>query len=436
MSRSQSPPHSEECEKGILGSMFVEPKIIPQVQRFISSEHFFFPRNAEMFDIFVDCWKTKKPISLISFTQELRDRRALDSFGGASYITEVYNFVPSGANVGYYIDVVLSKARYRNIIETCGASVKKAEQGEDISSIKRELWNMLRKTESQQHHSVTRETVREVKQMIYARQIGTEIGLLTGVAAWDESLRGIFPKRFIVLAARPKVGKTAMIEQAAQFQIKNGHPVLIFERDMSLTDLVGRMACRDANVVYDDFTTGRCGDVELRAVHKSVDAIDTNLLRLYSPSNLTADAIAAIVEHERNEHGIEVFYLDLFQRLKTSGNDRVEGLTAAANTIRDLIQSTGISGVILAEVLKEADKTGRPHSGQFKYCDGLFSACDTSILLWSDEDPKKLGQADGSLRRQRVTFTVDANRGGGVGDSTVYFDREHMKFYAEDDDEI
>ena len=108
----------------------------------------------------------------------------------------------------------------------------------------------------------------------------------------------------------------------------------------------------------------------------------------------------------------------------------MEGLAEAANLFRDVIRRKKKSAIVIAEIQKDADKTGKPHSGQFKYCDKLFSSCDTSILLWTDDDPKRVfDQATGLWRRQKVYFTIDKNRGGGVSDNTIYFDRPRMTFY-------
>jgi replicative DNA helicase len=430
----RAPPHSVEAEQGVLGSMLISPKeAITECVARINEEYFYIPAHQTIYSVLIELWRAKTAIDLITFTQILRDRNLLDEVGGASFVTSLSTFVPTAANVGYYLEIVRDKYILRQIIAISTESVRRAfEEQDEVDDLLRQLQSKILTIETRKgHSSISVETVQEVREMAYEREVGSDIALLTGVGAWDNFIKGIFKKRFYVLGARPKVGKTAMIEQMAQHQIENGHHVLIFERDMSPTDLIGRMACRSADVVFDDFMTGHCDAIALRKVHAALDRMPTDKLHLYSPASLSAEDVASIVEREIAEHGIRVFYLDLFQRLKTKERDRVEGLVAAANTMREIIQSTGVPGVILAEVLKEADKTGRPNSGQFKYCDGLFSSCDTSILLWSDEDPKKLIEPNGAMRRQCVTFTVDANRAGSVGDSAMYFDRPKMKFYAE-----
>lgn len=419
---------------GVLGSMLLDPdRAIPRATSRISEQHFYQPANQIVFDVLRRMHKARVAVDLLTVCDQLSKRKDLEAIGGRPYVTSLITFIPVPVEsmLDYYLAFLIEAFQRRTIIRGCAEAQGKAyDLSQDIPLIKKRVFSTMREAESRSNESATRATVAELGQMIDARQIGAHLGIDTGISGWDTGLRGIFPKRFYVLGARPKIGKTAMIEQMAQTQIRNGIPVLIFERDMSLTDLIGRMACRTAGVVFQAFITGVCTNEELQNVRHAAEAIDPDLLRLHSPTNMTADELCSIVEREIQEYGIQVWYLDLFQRLKTPEKDRVESLVDAANAIRDVIQSTGVPGVILAEILRDAEKTKRPNSSQFKYCDGLFSSCDTSILLWSNEDPKTLIEPDGKLRRQKVNFTIDANRGGAVGDETIYFDRPLMTFHG------
>lgn len=325
--------------------------------------------------------------------------------------------------------------KLRIIAETCRTISRRAQEQQDgADELRVELLDRMSWLETRRNHNQTEQAVREVLGMLVEREIGGTISLPTGIPAWDISLHGIFPKRFYAIGARPKVGKSALIEQIAMTLHDAGEAVLIFQRDMSLTDMVGRMACRSAGLVFEDFMSGNINARHSQRIRSAACRINPELLRIYSPANLTASEMAMIVEREHSQHKVKVFFLDLFQRLVT-GRDKVEGLVDAANTIRQVIQTTGVSGVIIAEVTKESDKTGgRPHAGQFKYCDGLFSACDTAVMLWTDDDPKQLvDRITGEHRRQKIYFTVDANRGGAVSDETMYFDRPHMRFFSTED---
>jgi putative DNA primase/helicase len=112
----QTVPHSIDAEMGVLGSMLISPHdAIPECVSKISEQHFFVPAHRTIYNVIVDLWNAGKPIDLIIFTQELRDRGLLESVGGAGSVTNLSSFVPTAANVQYYIDMVREKRDLREV---------------------------------------------------------------------------------------------------------------------------------------------------------------------------------------------------------------------------------------------------------------------------------------------------------------------------------
>jgi DnaB-like helicase N terminal domain/AAA domain len=110
----QAAPHSVDAEMGVLGSMLISPReTIAKCVEKLAEECFFVPAHRTIYSVLVDLWRSGKPIDLITFTQTLRDRRLLESVGGAGFVTELHTFVPAAANVQYYIDMVREKRDLR-----------------------------------------------------------------------------------------------------------------------------------------------------------------------------------------------------------------------------------------------------------------------------------------------------------------------------------
>src|SRR5882757_6216358 len=100
----RTPPHSVEAEQGVLGSMLISPRdsIAEAVER-INEEYFYVPAHQTIYNILVDLWNAGQAIDLITFTQILRDRNVLEAVGGASFVTSLFTFVPTAANLEYYL---------------------------------------------------------------------------------------------------------------------------------------------------------------------------------------------------------------------------------------------------------------------------------------------------------------------------------------------
>lgn len=109
------PPHSIEAEQGVLGSMLISPAdaIAACIEK-ITSGHFYDPRHRMIFEVVIELYKSGEAIDLITVTQALRDRNLLAAVGGASYVTSLFTFVPTAANVAYYVDIVGDQKRLRD----------------------------------------------------------------------------------------------------------------------------------------------------------------------------------------------------------------------------------------------------------------------------------------------------------------------------------
>ncbi len=135
---NRTPPHSEEAEKGVLCSMMRDPRnTITECVEKITVDHFYVPAHRVIFDVLVDLWSAKQAIDLITFTQVLRDRKLLENVGGAGFVTELQDFVPTAANVGYYIDIVREMFTRRNIIRICAEQARRCYEieGEDSAAL-------------------------------------------------------------------------------------------------------------------------------------------------------------------------------------------------------------------------------------------------------------------------------------------------------------
>ena len=134
------PPHSVEAEQGVLGSM-LQPhgggEAIAEAIAKIGAEYFFVPAHRTAFTAISDLYEAGQPVDLIALTQNLRDKNLLDAVGGAALVTNLATFVPTAANVDYYLDIVREKYARREAIAACAEATRRLynEQDDDLSSL-------------------------------------------------------------------------------------------------------------------------------------------------------------------------------------------------------------------------------------------------------------------------------------------------------------
>src|SRR5437660_10337577 len=131
---NRAPPHSVEAEQGVLGSMLLSPRqAIAECVEKINEQYFYVPAHQTIYGVLVDLWNAGQAIDLITFTQVLRDRNLLDCVGGAAFVSSLFTFVPTAANLEYYLEIVRDKYILREIIAAATESVRRAyEEQNDV----------------------------------------------------------------------------------------------------------------------------------------------------------------------------------------------------------------------------------------------------------------------------------------------------------------
>src|SRR5947209_7402902 len=237
----RTPPHSVEAEQGVLGSMLISPReTIAECVEKINEEYFYVPAHQTIYNVLVDLWNTGQAIDLITFTQVLRDRNLLEGVGGAAFVTSLFTFVPTAANVGYYIDIVRDKYILREIIAAATESVRRAyEEQDEVGSLLDEVEQRIFAVGEERFKgrmlSMKDQVMEAIESIekLYERKGGIT-GISTGFVEFDRMTSGLHAAEMIVIAGRPSMGKTALAMNIAEHAaIQEKIAVCVFILEMS-----------------------------------------------------------------------------------------------------------------------------------------------------------------------------------------------------------
>src|SRR2546425_3370277 len=252
----RTPPHSVDAEQGVLGSMLISPReTIAECVEKINEEYFYVPAHRTIYNVLVDLWNVGQAIDLITFTQVLRDRNLLDSVGGAAFVTSLFTFVPTAANVGYYLEIVRDKYILREIIAACTEGARRSYEEQDevdnlLDEVEQKIFSVGEdrfKGEMLSMKEQVMSTLESIEKLFENK--GAITGVSTGFRDLDKLTSGLHSSEMSVIAARPSMGKTALamnIAEHAAIEVKL--PVAIFSLEMSAQQLVQRMLCSRARV--------------------------------------------------------------------------------------------------------------------------------------------------------------------------------------------
>lgn len=427
-------PHSVISEESVISAALADGRYFDELP-WLTPAHFYIRKHGIIWGCMASMRSLQMEVDVRSVAAKLQELGKLVEVGGLYDIERIASTFVCG--VEYHAQVLEKCRRSRLVMEMCDQALKGLGGGETegsdtlILDLEQKLF-ALNESGKDDMENVTAKAMESLKDAIDKRKKGERVlGIKTGIGPWDKALGGLIKSRFYVIAARPGMGKTAMIEQIIEGMMLQDKSCLVFSQDMDADMLVSRMACRSAGICYKDYETGRCDAKALFKLDAAVQGLMTRIdkLIIYSPSSLTASAMRAIVRKEKRMNRVEAVFLDHVQCLEvgTAKDDIRLSLTLQSREIARSVKDTGIPHVVLAQLNREGCK-GRPSPTNIKEFDALHADCDAMVLLWSEDDPSDIEPG----KCLRVKFTMGKNRYGPRFEDELDFYGPMMRFQSPD----
>jgi replicative DNA helicase len=461
------PPHSVEAELAVISSILAGSDYRPaesqaallDAQERVNAQHFYIPANRMMWETLVSMEEQKKPLGLLALTQELRDRNLLDSVGGVGYVTDVSSFVPTAANISYYLDVMREKHALRQIITLGQEAVRRAyEEQSDAPALIEDVQAdftavSLSKLEDSPLKHIKDEVGRVLDEIENAfKHRGSVQGLATPFVDLDRRTNGMMEGDMVVVAARPSMGKTAFAMNVAEYvasrretpsrgknkppRVYPGYPVAIFSCETSRYRMVRRMLCGRARInlqrLRDGFLKhGKEGGLDQAAILEHATALTAAPIYIDETPALRITDFKARARWAVAKLKARLIVIDYVQLMTVGGKpaessyERAIELRRISQTIKNTARELNIPIMAVAQLNREAEKSrsgkpSRPRMSHLGECGAFEQDADHIWLLWRPEyyedDPEKKkkleGEAeviiaknkDGPTKRVKLTF--------------------------------
>ena len=424
-------PHNIEAEKGALGSALIAPDTAGEfvLERLVATQ-FHNPAHAIVLEAIRTLSLVGMPVEFITLTSYLRDKKLLDDVGGPGYISQLMTFTPTAANVEQYVELVEEKARLRVLYQIASTALVTIRDGQPESGPVAAAMNdgLASIDPSSKGGHVLPAVVEKVTAKLERAKKGIPVsGEKTEFIWWDHYLGGLVEGGYYGLAARPGLGKSALLEQIVSALLNRDVPVCVFAQDMAPDMLIERMACRLAGVAKWNLDHGRLSGDEIDEVASIVQTLGKSPLRLHCIERMTGDTMISVARREMRKHGVKHFFLDHVQTIHVpSGNDEREAWAQASLLVRRFATANPIAWVSIAHLNREAAKEqAKVH--QIRGFDNLLGDVDGLVLLDTNTDPSDLEPGED----WPMDFIVGKNRNGPTGSKPVRFDRRVMQFGME-----
>lgn len=428
MNEEKPLPSAVDVEEEILGHLLTDSSddCIDIIEK-CSCEEFFSRSNRIVFSAIKTLHERGMSFDLIFLQTYLKDLGALEDAGGYARLSKLCCKFTMGFSALNGVDILKEKTRLRKLLQISNDIQSKAYQceksSETVSFIETHINGL---NEDFLTGNLVDSASVKVKQMIQARKSGEKIyGIETGIKSFDDVFFGLQPSQYYAIAGRPSAGKTAFVDQVCLSLIRQAIPTLYIGLESSEERILGKIACKSAKISYTKFIQNKCNESELDSIDSRVDYISKAPFYLKRPMNMTSVDLRSLILREYRKNKIQVVIVDYIQKINGDSDDPRIGVMKASMQIQNICVETGITGLILCQMNRDAEKEKRPRMGHLKESGQIEQDADNICLLWGEKENHELEQ--GELKP--VILTIEKNKDGIQGvDQKLYFERELMTF--------
>ena len=437
----RTPPHSVEAEQGVLGSMLISPhETIAECVEKINEEYFYVPAHRTIYDVLVDLWNTRQGIDLITFTQVLRDRNLLDSVGGAAFVTNLFTFVPTAANVQYYLEIVRDKYILRQIISAATESVRRAYEEQDevdslLDEVEQKIFDVGEDRFKGQMLSMKDHAMQAIEtiEKLYERK-GSITGISTGFVEFDRMTSGLHPSEMVVIAARPSMGKTALAMNIAEYvAINEKLAVGVFSLEMSSQQLVQRLLCSRARVNLQRVRDGFLGERDFPSLTAAASKLAEAKMFIDDSASLSILELRAKARRLKAQQDVSLIIVDYLQLLRSTTrraqDNRQLEISEISAGLKALAKDLKIPVIVVAQLNRQPEQRtgGKPRLSDLRESGSIEQDADLVGLLVRPE----LYEEDEEARVEKAgeaELIIAKQRNGPVGEIPLTFLKEYTRF--------
>jgi replicative DNA helicase len=410
------PPQNIEAEQSVLGSMLLEKEAILSASEILKGEDFYKESHKKIFEVIMDLYDKNEPVDLITVSEELRKRNALEEIGGITYITALANSVPTAANVAYHAKIVKDKSIMRKLIHVSTKLVSMGyEEGRDVEEVLDEAERMIfeiAQRRSMEGFASIRDVVIETFDMIEQlyKNKGRMTGVPTGFLDLDEMTSGFQPSDLIIIAARPSMGKTSFALNIAQYAaIREKVPVAIFSLEMSKEQLVQRMLCAEAHIDSHKLRTGNLDEDDWPKLARAMGPLSEAPIFIDDTPGINIMEMRAKARRLKAEKGLGLILIDYLQLMQGRGNseNRQQEISEISRSLKALARELRVPVVALSQLSRapEMRQDHRPILSDLRESGSQEQDSDLVAFLYRDEyyhpDTDKKNIAEVIIAKQR-----------------------------------
>ncbi len=433
------PPYNLDAEMACLGSMLMDSETVAEGIEKLNVKDFYKEAHRKIFSAIVSLFDKGQPIDLVTITAYLRDRNQLDSIGGAEYLTAIMDSVPTSANFSHYYEIVIDKSVLRKLINAANQIIASSLQTGDVESISEildraeqaifEITSRKIQSDFVRVGDMMKDVVGTIDELYKRKEHIT--GIPTGLHDLDLLTSGFQPSDFIVIAARPTMGKTSLALNIAEYAtIKKNIPVGFFSLEMSKEQIIYRILGSLAGVNVQHISTGYLSKADWPKLVNAASEVSEAPFYIDDTAGSSIMDLRAKARRAVSKYGIKMIIIDYLQLMTTSSikyENRQTEIAAISRSLKSLARELHIPVLALSQLSRkvESRENKKPVLSDLRESGAIEQDADMVIFIHhpsKKEDEEEEGQA------VKCSLIIAKHRNGPVGERNFYFYKDITKF--------
>ncbi len=409
-------PHSDEAEQSVIGSMIMDKDAIVAASETITGEDFYQQRYGVLFDTMLELFNEGKPVDLITLQNKLKEKDVPPELCSLEFIRDLITSVPTSANVRYYANIVKEKSTLRQLIKITENITNKCYLDKDkvdtiLEDTEKNIFDILQKRNTGEMVNIKDIVFRSLESIeAAARNKGSVTGVATGFYDLDYKTAGLQPSDLILIAARPSMGKTALVLNIAEYvALKSNVTTAIFSLEMSKDQLVKRIMSMHSKVDSQAIRSGNLSDEEWLKLVESARTIGNSNLIIDDTSSISISELRSKCRKYKLEHNLGLVIIDYLQLMSGSkkSESRQQEISEISRSLKALAREINAPVIALSQLSRAVEQRPdkRPMLSDLRESGAIEQDADVVMFIYRDDyynhDSEEAGVSEIIIGKQR-----------------------------------
>lgn len=437
------PPQNIEAEQAVLGAMMIDNEAIAKVSEILTESDFYREAHKVIYAAMLELYSKNEAVDMVTLTEKLKRDNKLENAEGLPYIMSLPTVVPTAANVKYYADIVSEKSVLRQMVRTGTEIATMGYEAADevnvlLDSAEAKVLSIANKQKQAEFvpiSDVLNETIVNINKLM--ENAGGLTGLPTGFIDLDKLTSGLQPSDFIILAARPSMGKTALALNIVQNVALRAHQkvggdirsVAFFSLEMSKEQLVSRMICSEALIDSQLLKVGQLSENDWNKLWAVCDKMAQAKIFIDDTPGITAMEMRSRARRLKAEKGLDLIVVDYLQLMQGSGKkntsgDRQQEVSEISRSLKALARELNVPVIALSQLSRgvEARQIKRPMLSDLRESGSLEQDADIVAFLYRED------YYNPDTENKHTELIIAKHRNGPVDTVYLFFHKNFTRF--------